>query len=244
VTRLFVVVEGQAEEAFVKGILGPHLRSRGVEATPIIVATSRRSGGRKHKGGGHWKHWEADLLRVMREQAPAGAWITTMFDLYGLPRDFPDIEAIRAGRGADEKVAAAERALHGALAGMIGERHLIAHVQRHEFEALVLAALDHLAALLDDPRDLDGLESLRREIGRIPPEDVDDGEDTAPSRRLAKHIPGYDKVLHGELALTSATVPALAGACPHFGHWVRRLEAVGPPCPEAETLAANGSSNP
>ncbi len=67
--RLYVVVEGQTEEAFVKGVLRPYLRDRSVWAEPIIVSTSRANGGRKFKGGGNWKHWLDDLTRVLHEQA-------------------------------------------------------------------------------------------------------------------------------------------------------------------------------
>lgn len=227
--RLYVVVEGQTEEAFVKGVLRPYLLGRAVWADPIIVSTSRASGGRKNKGGGSWKHWLGDLTRVLREQARAGAWVTTMFDLYGLPRDFPSIGAVRSGRTADDKLARAEAAIQGALAASDGSHRLIPYVQKHEYEALVMACLNNLERVLDAAEDLSGLEALRSEIGDCPPEDVNDGPTTAPSKRLERHIPGYDKVLHGELALTDVSIPDLAQRCPHFGAWVERLVALSSP---------------
>ncbi len=52
--RLFVLVEGQTEEQFVKAVLGPHLAGLGVVAVPIIVATrrERRTGRKIGRGGG------------------------------------------------------------------------------------------------------------------------------------------------------------------------------------------------
>ena len=226
-TRLYVVVEGQTEEAFVKGVLGPQLLERHVLAEPIIVTTSRESGGRKHKGGGLWKHWRADLVRVLCEQVPGGAWVTTMFDLYGLPKDFPDLALVQAAPTPDLKVEAAERALATALLDVEASQRLIPYIQLHEYEALVLACLEDLESVLDAREDLDGLRRLQAELGDTAPEDVNDGVETSPSKRLERHIPGYDKTLHGELALWNAHLPTLMETCPHFGAWVRRLERLG-----------------
>jgi hypothetical protein len=46
-TPLYVVVEGQTEEAFVSSLLAPHLADHGVFAMPIIVTTRRGADGRK-----------------------------------------------------------------------------------------------------------------------------------------------------------------------------------------------------
>lgn len=40
-SSLFVLVEGQTEEAFVKTVLTPHLAERGVFSHAIVVTTSR-----------------------------------------------------------------------------------------------------------------------------------------------------------------------------------------------------------
>lgn len=40
-SSLFVLVEGQTEEAFVKSVLAPHLAERGVFSHAIVVTTSR-----------------------------------------------------------------------------------------------------------------------------------------------------------------------------------------------------------
>ncbi|MCB9763031.1 MAG: DUF4276 family protein [Alphaproteobacteria bacterium] len=227
--RLYVVVEGQTEEGFIRQILAPHLQGFGVWTTPIIVSTGSRSTGQKFKGGGHWKHWHGDLLRVLREQTPGGAWVTTLFDLYGLPGDFPDRAAIGAAPTPLEKTRLAEAALQASVKGMVGERMFIPYVQQHEFEALVLASLEQLALVLDDPADLAGLDALTAELEGLSPEEVNDSPETAPSKRLMRHIPGYDKVLHGELALTDVPLADLCVRCPRFGAWVRRLEQLGPP---------------
>lgn len=52
--RLFILVEGDTEETFVKQTLGPHLQPHGTYVFPIIVTTSREErSGKKKRGGGH-----------------------------------------------------------------------------------------------------------------------------------------------------------------------------------------------
>lgn len=115
--RLYVVAEGFCEEAFVRTNLRPHLIDRGVLAEPIVVTTARDREGSKHKGGGRWAHWRNDIQRVYKEQAGPDAWVTTMFDLYALPADFPEVAEIRGATTAAHKIATAERALEQAVRG-------------------------------------------------------------------------------------------------------------------------------
>jgi Domain of unknown function (DUF4276) len=222
-----VVAEGFSEEAFVRAKLRPHLIDHGVMAEPIVVTTARDRSGHKHKGGGRWAHWLNDLERVYKEQAGPDAWVTTMFDLYGLPADFPELEGVRRAPTPSQKLAIAEGALEHAIRRFSDGRWFIAYVQRHEFEALVLACLDDLELMLDSPAELEGLTTLCAAIGEARPEDVNDGPHTAPSKRLVRYLPGYDKILHGEYALFDVSMPTLAERCPHFGQWLARLEAIG-----------------
>jgi hypothetical protein len=75
--------------------------------------------------------------------------------------------------------------LEAALAREFDDPRLIPYLQRHEFEALVLASLPLLRGLLDARDDLLGLEALAAELSQQSPEDVNDDRETAPSKRLA-----------------------------------------------------------
>lgn len=91
--NLYVIVEGDTEQEFVKQLLAPHLNDRQVWTTPIEVTTKRdrKTGQKLSKGGGHWKHWRKDIQLVLRGKA-AGFRVTSLFDLYGLPEDFPKLD--------------------------------------------------------------------------------------------------------------------------------------------------------
>jgi hypothetical protein len=220
--RLFIVVEGQTEEAFVNKVLAPHLYRLTppghLDVRPMIVQTSRDAQGRKRRGGGSWGKWLGDLRCLIAQQQGR---FTTMFDLYGLPEDFPrwaecSITADTARRA---------EALENAMAEAVDDWRFIPYIQRHEFEALVLAAVDHLEQLLEG-EGLAGLQLLRNDIAGAAPEDVNDGTETAPSKRLKRFISSYSKTLHGPLALEGAGLAALRAACPRFNAWVAKLEEI------------------
>jgi len=223
VTRLIVLVEGQTEEAFVKALLRPHLEERGVYVSATIVGKLIGQGrGHGQRGGGHYRHWRRDLVRLLQPRTP-DLRVTTLFDLYGLPEDFPEYDSIMQSRDRSTRRAAFERA----LAEDVKDHRLLPYIQQYEFEALVLAALPSLRQLLDAPDQLTGLAALEAEIVSMAPEDVNDGPDTAPSKRLLNHIPGYRKVLFGELATVDTGLSALRTACPGFNGWIDHLERLG-----------------
>jgi hypothetical protein len=223
VIRLYIVVEGGTEQEFVKQLLGPHLGASHVWTTPIEVTTKRdrKTGQKLAKGGGHWKHWRKDICNVLRSHA-ADLRVTTLFDRYGLPEDFPGLQACSIER---DTVARADL-LEEAMAKDIGDGRFIPYVQRHEFEALVLAGLDELRELLVDADARTGLDALREELGAAAPEDVNDGRETAPSKRLFARVRGYNKTTHGPIVTSRVGIDRLKVRCPRFGAWVSRLEAL------------------
>ncbi len=220
--RLYVLVEGRTEEKFVKDVLGPHLNARGVWVTPIIVTTRQdRLTGQKSHGGGRWKDWRKDLHKLTAAESGPGVRFTTLFDLYGLPSDFPQRDAPVSIPGTAHRAQELEKA----MADSVGDWRLRPYLQRHEFEALVLACLKPLRELLD-PSDRPGVDALKASLGQMGPEDVNEGLETAPSKRLQAHIPGYEKTLHGPLALEATGLATVRAACPRFDAWVKTLESL------------------
>lgn len=222
--RLYVIVEGDTEQEFVKQCLAPHFDAMSVWTTPIEVTTKRdRKTGRKlSQGGGHWKHWRKDICTVLRSNA-ADLRVTSLFDLYGLPEDFPRLSEHAAERNTVRRA----DLLESAMSEDLEDRRFIPYVQRHEFEALVLSGLEHLREQLVDADARAGLDALRAELGNTPPEDVNDGPETAPSKRLLARVPGYGKKAHGPLVTAKIGIDGLKHRCPRFGAWVRSLEALG-----------------
>jgi hypothetical protein len=82
-SRIYLLVEGQTEEAFVGELLTPHYARLGLYLTPIIVSTSPG-----HKGGVvSYAKVKPQISRLCRQDSRAK--VSTLFDLYALPIDFP-----------------------------------------------------------------------------------------------------------------------------------------------------------
>jgi hypothetical protein len=156
----------------------------------------------------------------MRQDQKPEARFTTMFDLYALPKDFPK----KAAHGTVPDTSRRVELLEQEMLADLGDHRLVPYLQRHEVEALVLAGLDRLANLL--PEERQGIERLREEIGATAPEHVNDGLVTAPSKRLSRHVPGYDKTLHGPLVAEDVGLSGLRARCPRFHRWIEKLEAL------------------
>jgi hypothetical protein len=77
---------------------------------------------------------------------------------------------------------------------------------------------------------------LQHLLSSVAPEDVDDGESTAPSKRLAACIPGYQKTVHGPLAVETKGLVAIRKSCPRFDRWVASLERLSEGAGEKGTI--------
>jgi len=76
----------------------------------------------------------------------------------------------------------------------------------------------------------DAIHQLRQQASSFEnPELIDDGPETAPSKRLLVAFgKRYKKVTFGSLITGKIGIPALREKCPHFNDWITRLENVPP----------------
>lgn len=221
-TRLNVVVEGQTEEAFVKQVLAPHLRSHEIYARPIVVAASRVRRSEDHVGGGGSF---GKAVRTVRDtlRNDQSAYCTTMFDYYGLPSDYPGLDSDDSPPPAqlDERIDWLEERFNQKVGGT---HRFIPYLQVHEFEALLFANVEVIEQAFPAESHLDDLNVIVEHFEH--PEMIDDGEKTAPSKRLRALFSDYDKVLHGEMIAYDIGLPRIRNQCPHFNEWVNQLESL------------------
>ena len=221
--RLHFVVEGQTEETFVNRVLKPHLGDRYVWVDARCVLTSRR-GGVKHRGGfRNYAQPQRDILSWLREDQNDDARFTTAFDLYRLPSDFPGYGDAQAAMDPYEKV----RILEAALRDDIGDWRFIPYLQLHEFEALLLSEPAQLSAqFMERQAGIRTLVAMADQAGN--PELINDGPDTAPSKRIIAEVPEYSgmKASAGPIVAERIGLANLRSGCQHFGKWINRLEAL------------------
>ncbi|MCB1638534.1 MAG: DUF4276 family protein [Thiothrix sp.] len=221
--RLHITAEGQTEQRFVNEVLRPHLAAFGVYTDVRCVITSKDNRASKEFRGGMTTYARArnDILNWMKEDSAAECRFTTMFDLYALPDDFPGFASVRKHADPYARVAALEQALKED----IGSQRFIPYIQLHEFEALILA--DVRALDLEYLEHENPIRNLQAMVGGQNPELINDGRETAPSRRIIREIPEYDKVTSGVSVAGHIGLPVLREKCMHFDEWVTRLEQLG-----------------
>lgn len=213
-TRVNILVEGQTEETFVRELLVPHLATLQVYLTPRIIETSKG-----HKGGvvSYGKIVHQVRQWCLQDQR---AKVTTMFDVYGLPSDFPGIAAWSNNQAALPQVAA----LEASLGASIAQPNLIPYLQLHEYEALLFSELPAFA-YAGVPQAV--IDAWQLELANFAdPEHVNNSRLTAPSKRLIARWPQYEnaKVQLGVLVAIEIGLPRIRQQCPRFHQWVSALE--------------------
>lgn len=224
--RLHVVVEGQTEEGFANEILAPELGTHGIFIDAHRITTGRKHG-RLHRGG--WDSYtklRRDLVLWMKQDRGEDSWFSTMVDLYGLPDDFPGYQACAAIADPRKRVESLEEYLTRDVKERLADdpvaERFVPYIQLHEFEALLFSdASKFLAAFPEGIAAVDRLQAICTECGG--PENINDGDDTAPSKRILEVLPEYIKPVSSLLILRQIGLPTVRRECPHFDGWITRL---------------------
>jgi len=220
-TRIIFLVEGQTEATFVRDILTPHLQKTGINSWYSIIPTAVRD--RTFRGGitSFVAQAQPVILHLLHNR---NRYVTTMFDYYGLPRDFPGIALAPPHGTAYEKI----RLLESALTDTISNRLFIPYLQLHEFEALLFSDI----TVLDQYMQSYG-QSRIQELTRIvndcrSPELIDDNPVTSPSKRLTTLYPSFHKRFDGNEIAKRISLDTIRERCPHFDQWLNTLEQLEP----------------
>ncbi len=217
--RLHVVVEGQTEEAFVRNVLCPYMGRYDVIMVARCVETSRKGGIKRRGGIRGYSKLRRDLMRWMKEDANPEARFSTMIDLYSLPADFPGYEESRRIPELFRRV----EYLETCFSEDVDDRRFVPYLQLHEFEALLFAdASKFVFAFPDRQGTVDQISAIRSSFPS--PEHIDDGENTAPSKRIREVFPDYDKVAFGPVIAAKIGIETLVRECSHFAAWIDRLK--------------------
>jgi hypothetical protein len=218
--RVFIIVEGQTEESFVKESLAPVLWPLQVYVMPIIL------GAPGHKGGNtNYARVKKDVIVQLRQDRTA--YCSTMFDFYGLGGGFPGTP-LPAGLSSLQKVTRLEQAIKADIVAqdpaLYSHVRFLPYIQLHEYEGLLFSDPAAFARGIYQP----GLQTAFQKIrGAFPtPEDINDGFDTAPSKRVIQLHSSYRKPLYGSLAALEVGIPAMRHECPHFSAWLQKLESL------------------
>ena len=208
--RLAITVEGDTEENFVKGTLADHLRSKGVEITPVLIGRARTA----NVGGGNVtiERLSSDVAKLYRSFDA----VTTLVDFYGFRKK------------AERTVEELEAVLLERVQSMIGhgwdDRKVVPYVQKHEFEGLLFADVTAFSVVGAKQSDIEQLAAVRAKFPT--PEDIDDHPTTAPSKRIMGTVLGYKKNADGPLVASQVGLEKIRAECPRFNGWLTLLESL------------------
>lgn len=209
---IFIVVEGQTEEEFVKKIIHPYFISKNIyDVRAKILNTSPG-----HKGGdlkySRFKHFITKLLKSQTD-----ILVTSLIDFFKLKKDFPGFESALNISNHSDRVQFLEKS----CSNDINENQFIPYFQLHEIEGLLFTKIDGFNEIPQVLNDKSVKQKLIDVIVKFPnPEEINDGETTAPSKRLQHIIPGYEKVSFAEIIASRNSIDSILEKCPRFKNWI------------------------
>ena len=188
---VYIIVEGQTEEEFVNSLLKPYFYDNGIYDTRAILLETSQG----HKGGDlKFARYEKNIVDLLKNQKDI--LVTSLIDFYCLKSDFPNYNEAKEITDKPKRV----KFLEDSIAEKITNPRFIPYIQLHEFEGLLFSdikAFDSIPNINFNNR-----EKLTEIINTYPnPELLNDGKETAPSKRLTKLITGYKKILYRNFPL-------------------------------------------
>ena len=210
--RVYIVVEGQTEQEFVRNVLSPFfLKSGVISVTPILIRTSKTGRG-GHVSAQHLMRTINGLLSSMKDDIV----VSTFIDFFRIPKSMPEYEVCMSLGNDYLRVDALEKALRK----VIDDVRFLPYIQLHEFEALLFSNNKGFEEYMST-KQAGETAAIISEFAN--PEDINSSPETAPSKRILSIDRGYDKVLQGTLIALDVGIDDMLAKCPRFSTWVSHL---------------------
>ena len=219
--KIFIVTEGQSETNFVKKVMVPYFADRCILIPNTVITKTDNRRGRTYKGGvANYSQIRNTLSKTLAVSSKdKDAFVTTMFDFYRLPTDVPGVMDSEKICDPYEKVELIERGILNSE-GYDG-KFFFPYIELHEFEAMLFTDITKLKEAYFE-YDLTALEECIKVQSN--PELINNGEETAPSKRILNCIDCFDKANVGVDVLGKMGIENIAEKCRHFSEWMNRIE--------------------
>jgi hypothetical protein len=223
--QLYIFCEGQTEQGFCALVLQPHLFPSG-EGQIHTLAVGQKDNRHVYGMGSRNKYMSVRkfILNTIKQRAATNVYFSTLIDLYALPNDFPgkDTNVRNPADPASYVLKLEEEFLKD-----IDYYRFVPYLQLHEYETILFA--DPQAFQNEFEHCTDAIQELNEIVSSFPTiEHINDGRETAPSKRIIKLIPQYDgrKASAGPAIAARIGLPRIRQKCPHFHAWLTRLESI------------------
>ena len=222
--RLHLFAEGQTEQTFADVVLKPHLANFGVFLHNSALIAHAHKKRKVHRGGGrNFTAMQKDINIRLKEDSGNDVFFTTMIDLYAVHANFPGIEEAEKLRHLPYKRV---EVLEKFWFDETGDNRFIPFIQLHEFEAYLFCDVSRFDFFFDNAElKISALRKIAEQFQS--PELIDDGEHTAPSKRIGSQFPEFVKPTDGPQIAERIGLENIRAKCPHFNGWIERLEKLG-----------------
>lgn len=216
--RVIIICEGQTEREFCNTILAPYFIQRNIiiEASLIMQSMGGIVG---------WRSLKRQIEITLKTDPTA--YVTTFIDYYGLYQKhaFPSWDEAEAKTDRIERMEILEDAMLQDIPDSYRYR-FIPYVQLHEFEGLLFIDYEYYTEQFEitELRDRAAFKKIFEDYEN--PELINNGEATAPSKRLTKYIQGYNKPIYGNLIAEAIGLDNIRAKCPRFNEWLEKIEAI------------------
>jgi len=199
--RLIIICEGETEVEFCRKILYPYFLEK------QITVLSRNITGIKK-----WRSLKRLIEHTLKSEK--SAFLTTLIDYYGLPSDYPNFRTNDVAE------------IENGMKEEIDNHRFIPYIQLHEFEGLIFNNIAVFYNVFSE-KDLVGKDELTSIFQEFPnPEMINNSVENAPSKRLKRIIPRYDKVVSGNNLAEKIGLQNIRNKCPRFNAWIEKIEKI------------------
>lgn len=218
--EIFIVVEGQTEQTFVRDVLAPYMGHNGIYLHPSLI------GKPGHKGGDvRFERAKIDIINFLKQRNDT--YVSTMFDYFRINKDWPGLNDIRGKTltlTVEQKAKIVEDAMMKEIMNELPqcnpEKRFIPFIQMHEFEALLFSDAPILAERTGI--DLISVQAILTEYSNNP-EEINNDPVKAPSKQLETLNHNYRKIALGKEISEAIGIQNIRAKCRHFDNWLKRF---------------------
>ncbi|MBV9576810.1 MAG: DUF4276 family protein [Gammaproteobacteria bacterium] len=223
--EVFLVVEGQTEQTFIRDILAPEIAQKGMYLHAALI------GKPGHKGGDiRFERAKNDIGNFLTQRKDT--FVSMMIDYFRVDASWPGRDLINNKTREGMKLSAIDKAklikeethkkIIAAFPDHNAETRFIPYIEMHEFEALLFSDASILAKRIGV--DVSLIQNIINECGS--PEEINDNPDSAPSVRLNNLMNNYRKVAMGKSIAEAIGINKIRSQCPNFNEWLIQLENI------------------
>lgn len=214
--RLIVVCEGPTEREFCINTLAPELSRSGICVEAPLVK----------KSNGGIVPWPSIKRQIEMHLHEGLVYVSLLVDYYGIKDSysFPGWEESKGIASKEARWKFLCDRMSADIAPELAQR-FIPYMQIHEFESLLFSDIDVFKNNFDNSElDFSVLEEAVQEFPN--PEDINTRPTLAPSKRLIKAIPGYEKIIYGDCLASEIGLKKIREKCPLFNQWFSDLLSI------------------